>query len=276
MLKRMQFIRHTWFHILVVGIILFIAAERAFVATNNAKLLPVVIVLGAFLLPVVFTAFFYERIPAKDIPTSTLIIIFLFGGALAVVIAAFLEYDTLRKVSLQNLPAIGLIEESVKLIVPIAIFLRGRYRSEADGLLFGIVSGMGFASIETVGYGFGALVQSSGSVSSLNDTLLIRGLLSPAGHAAWTGLVCAAIWRERECTGHARLSWAIAGTFILAIALHTAWDAFGTISTRLSVNLDWLDIIGLAAVALVSVSLLIVRIWTVISKKCDAELSALG
>jgi hypothetical protein len=65
-------------------------------------------------------------------------------------------------------------------------------------------------------------------------------------------------------------------SFILAIALHTAWDAFGTINTRLSMNLDWLDIIGLAVVALVSVSLLIRRIWTVISKKCDAELAALG
>ena len=60
-----------------------------------------------------------------------------------------------------------------------------------------ITAGMGFAALETVGYGLLAFTQRQGSLGSVEQTLLLRGLLSPAGHVAWTGLVCAVLWRER-------------------------------------------------------------------------------
>ena len=46
-------------------------------------------------------------------------------------------------------------------------------------------------------------------------------MLSPAGHAAWTGLICAALWRAR-----ARGTWAIVPlAFVVAVALHALWDS---------------------------------------------------
>jgi len=61
-----------------------------------------------------------------------------------------------------------------------------------------IAAGMGFAALETMGYGLVSFMQSRGDILILQQVLLIRGLLSPAGHAAWTGFVCAVLWRERE------------------------------------------------------------------------------
>ena len=44
-----------------------------------------------------------------------------------------------------------------------------------------------------MGYGFSALL-ASGSLAEVEQTLLLRALLSPAGHVAWTGLTVAARW----------------------------------------------------------------------------------
>ena len=54
-------------------------------------------------------------------------------------------------------------------------------------MIIGVASEMDLATLETMGYGFSALVR-SGSVISGEQTLLLRVLLSPAGHVAWTGL----------------------------------------------------------------------------------------
>lgn len=150
------------------------------------------------------------------------------GGTLGVLVAGLLEYETLRTLSILALFGVGFIEEGAKLIFPLVIYISGRYRSEADGLLFGIASGMGFSALETMGYGLVTLINSQGNVGALEETLLIRGLLSPVGHAAWTGLVCAALWRARQQTGRA-FNPPVLGFFVLAVLLHALWDvAAGT------------------------------------------------
>ena len=82
---------------------------------------------------------------------------------------------------------------------------------------------MAFAALETMGYELVALVSSQGSLNTLDETILIRGLLSPVGHAAWTGLIAATLWRERARTGKA-FTPLVLGFFLLAAALHSLWD----------------------------------------------------
>jgi hypothetical protein len=55
--------------------------------------------------------------------------------------------------------------------------------------------GVGFAVLETMGYGFTTLVRSHGDLPYVEAVLLIRGLASPGGHATWTGLAIA-LWRD--------------------------------------------------------------------------------
>jgi RsiW-degrading membrane proteinase PrsW (M82 family) len=89
-----------------------------------------------------------------------------------------------------------MIEEGAKLIVPLVFYFLGRYRSEAAGIILGVSTAMGFAALETMGYGFTSLLASKDNVGELDEVLLFRGLMSPAGHAAWTGL-CAQSSGER-------------------------------------------------------------------------------
>ena len=68
--------------------------------------------------------------------------------------------------------------------MPLVFYFIGRYRSEASGILLRVASAMGFAALETMGYAFVTLLASRGNLALLDEVLLVRGLASPAGHAA--------------------------------------------------------------------------------------------
>ena len=240
--------RRPWLQILVAGLILYVAMQRVLVTTGNLNLLPGVICLGAFLGPVTFVAYVYER--AREVPVPTLLWSFLVGGVLGVSAAGLIEYQTLVEYHALPTVAIGLAEETSKLIVPLFLFILWRYRREADGLLFGVASGMGFAAFETMGYGLTTLIASGGRIDALEHVLLLRNVLSPAGHAAWTGLLCAALWRARlDRSALAKLEFA--GTYVVVVALHAIWDSSTT---------RW----QLVGVAVVSVLLLMRRLSSVV------------
>ncbi len=250
-----------WLLVLVVGLLLFFGAVQAGKA-GNPGLFPAVVLLGAFVVPTAFVTYVgeYERrldrgrhptISPRSILWSSLV-----GGLIGVVIAGVLEYEALRRLGTLQLFGVGFIEESAKLILPLAIFLRGRYKSEVDGLLFGVASGMGFAALETVGYGFTAYLQSRGNIDVVQQVLLVRGLLSPAGRAAWTGLVCAVLWRERQRKGYGVLNLAVGGVFILAVVLHALWNIVGSVNGLLPLFV----VLGYLVVASISMTLLVRRL----------------
>src|SRR3712207_425230 len=201
--KRPKLWRRYWLQIFVSGLILLFLVERTLVATGDPNYFPSAILLGAFLVPVTFTTYLYERLPHWDVPLPAIAICFIWGGVLGTVVAGTLEYDVMRTLGFLPKVGIGVIEESAKLILPLLFYFLGRYRSEAAGIVLGVATAMGFAALETMGYGFTSLLLSKGNLGVLDEVLLVRGLMSPAGHAAWTGLVCAVLWRERLKAGHA-------------------------------------------------------------------------
>ena len=162
------------------------------------------------------------------------------GGVIGIVVAGTLEFDAQH--DLGGLPMLGvvLIEETSKLIIPLAILLLlGHYRTPANGLLIGVAAGAGFAALETMGYGFSTLLASQGSITATVDTLVLRGFLSPAGHMAWTGITAAALfaaaasgWQRRPVL-----------EFVGAVVLHGLWDSQKSL-------------IGMAVVAVVSLAVL--------------------
>jgi RsiW-degrading membrane proteinase PrsW (M82 family) len=258
MLRRIGFIRRPWFLVFIVGLALFFATEEVLRVTQNPNLIPTVILLGAFLVPLTFVTFIFEYEPVKDVPLPTVIVCFLWGGIIGITAAGLLEYETLKSLTFPGLLGVAVIEEAVKLIFPLILYARGRYRKEAHGLLFGVTSGMAFAALETMGYGLVALINSQGSVTALQDILFVRGLLSPAGHAAWTGLLCAVIWQQRT-RGRSILNSAVIGTFVLVVILHALWDFFDILPAQ-TPALSVILILANVAVAGISVVLLVRRI----------------
>ena len=254
----MGLIKRRWFRIFASGLILLYLLERVFVYTQDLGFLPSVILLGSFLVPVTFVAYLYERLPDWDVPLSPLAVCFLWGGALGTAIAGTLEYRTLVTLSFFSLLGAGLIEEAAKLIFPLLYYYLGCYRSEADGIILGVSAAMGFAALETMGYALVTFLQSGQDSAALNGVLLLRGLSSPAGHASWTGLVCAVLFRERSRAGSAVLNLRVVGAFVTAVLLHVLWDTFNSLSG--SAMVDLLAVVLSIEVALASLTLLILRI----------------
>ena len=170
-------------------------------------------------------------------------------------VAGTLEYDAQRDLGFLPMVGVGLIEETSKLIIPLAVLIFfARYRKQADGLLIGVAAGAGFAALETMGYAFVTLIQSKGSITDTVDVLLLRGIMSPAGHMAWTGISATALYAAAEAGWSGRRVGGFLGAFVLAVALHTAWDSQKSL-------------IGTAIVAVVSLAALG---WTVHCIRCGS------
>jgi protease PrsW len=227
--------------------------------THNPRLLPGLIALGAFAVPISFVALVRNLLPEAGVPLRAVVSCFVSGGVIGTAAASVLEYDALRDFGVLPALLVGSIEEPAKFLVPLLAFKVSRHRRTADGLVLGVAAGMGFAAFETMGYALGALVSGHGSVSASEDVLLLRGVLAPSGHPAWTGSVCAALWwaRNHRDRGTAALLVPPA-TFVAAALLHGGWDGLGAAP---------------ASVAIAGASVLMLLAWLVVARR---ELRALG
>lgn len=248
-----------WFAIFAVGAILFIVTEETMHFTGNLNFFPTVVLLGAFVIPVTFVAYFYDHVRHREISLPLLTTCAIVGGAVGLIVAGLLEYGTLQKISPGGLVVVSVIEESAKLVFPLLMYVGWKYRHEADGLLFGIAAGMGFAALETMGYGMNSFLQSRGDLNALQQVLLVRGFLSPAGHAAWTGIVCAFLWQERQRAGGViTINGRVIGAFLVAVTLHTLWNFTNSVSTTTTMEFT-LIVLANIAIATVSLTLLFSR-----------------
>ncbi|MDQ4054400.1 MAG: PrsW family intramembrane metalloprotease [Actinomycetota bacterium] len=215
-----------WVAVLLTGCGLIGLVLAVLVNTRNPIFVPTLLLLGAAVLPATVTTLVTELGPRPGLSLSRLAVAAVLGGVVGGVLAGWLEFDTAR--ALGSLPylMIGLIEESAKLAVALLLFvwLRPRPRA-ADGLVIGVAVGSGFAAMETMGYAFVALIQSHGALLPVDHLLMARALVGLGGHAAWTGLACAA-WFARYGARRPRLAdLRFLAVFAAVVCLHAQWDA---------------------------------------------------
>jgi len=200
------------------GLVISVVAYVIWSSTNNSLAAAILILIGSFTFPAAIMVWLNSRI--GDLPASVLANTSMVGGAIGLIFSGLLEMSVPFQRIFSGYVSVGLIEESTKMIFPLALFLGWRYRSLASGLLIGIASGMGFAVMETIGRG---LVDLLNNTQDVGYTMLTRGFFTPAGHPAWTGLICAVLWKARikpEPSSAAR----VMGIFILAVLLHATWN----------------------------------------------------
>lgn len=213
----------TWWRILLIGLVLFTVAVAIFGITGNSNLFPTVALIGNFLVPVTFVAFFYERRHMSRVTLVSTALAFFYGGVLGVFGAGLVEPLFVQHLTLQSAFDVGLIEEFAKILGVIVVARHHRHDSEIDGIILGGAAGMGFAALESSGYVFTAYVASNGSLSSLVEVTLVRGLLSPVGHGAWTAILASVMFREGT-RSRFRINWPVIAAFVTVVVLHGLWD----------------------------------------------------
>ena len=194
--KRRRVRHRLWLRVLLIGLLLYVMGIGVLILTGNPNLFPTVVMVGNFLVPVTFVAFFYERRELSQLSMPTTALAFFYGGLLGVLAASILEPLVIHRYNLSAAFLVGLIEEFVKILGVLVIARRRRHNAEMDGLVLGAAAGMGFAALESMGYAFTAFLASQGSLSATVGITLLRGVLSPVGHGVWTAILTSVLFRE--------------------------------------------------------------------------------
>lgn len=227
-----------WLRVFATGLLLFFAGLVILILTGNLKLFPTVAMIGNFLVPVTFVAFFYERRQWSRLSLPTTALSFFYGGVLGILAASILEPIFVRQLDIFTAFTVGLIEEFVKILGVLIIARRWRHDQEMDGLILGAAAGMGFAALESNGYAFSALLLSRGSLSAVVIVTLLRGILSPVGHGAWTAILASVMFRESS-GNRFHINRKVLGAYFTVASLHGLWDGLpGLIAVLLSPGLD--------------------------------------
>jgi protease PrsW len=234
--------RLSWLLVLIGGVVAYLVVLRVMVNTENINFFPSLLLIGAITVPMSVLVFAMRDERHGGVRTSWVVFTAVVGGLVGTITAGVLEYRTLRDLGTVPMSFVGLIEEAAKLVVPVLVYLAVRPRDARGGVIIGVASGMGFATLETMGYGFQALLASK-SIAAVDDTLLLRALLSPACHIAWTGMTVAMLWRIRTARSRGRAVAAFAGTYLVAVILHALWDGSQLVGVHIAVAVTGLVVL---------------------------------
>jgi RsiW-degrading membrane proteinase PrsW (M82 family) len=228
--------RRLWLRTFLTGFVLWLASVVTTFWTGNPNLIPTVVLLGSFLVPVTFVVWAWQRQDAGEITPGLLFSTFVTGGVLGVLGASVLETFLLRP-SWWLFLAVGLIEEAAKLAALAFVTRRLEVKSMRDGMILGAATGFGFAAFESAGYAFTALFTTSGlSLSQVVETEVLRGLLAPVGHGLWTAIAGGALFAASD-RGAFRVTGRLVRAYIGVSLLHGLWDWMHSLVVRLTLIL---------------------------------------
>ncbi|WP_340819326.1 PrsW family intramembrane metalloprotease [Methanolobus sp. WCC4] len=225
----------SWLKVFTGGLLLYIFGVFALAATRNTNIFPTVVMLGNFLVPITYVAFFYQRrhLSKLDMPTTAWA--FFYGGLLGVLAAATLEPIFLSQHKLFFSFEVGLIEEFAKILGVLVIAKRCFHDSEMDGLILGAASGMGFAALESTGYAFTAFLASGGSLTQTVLITLFRGVIAPIGHGTWTAILVSVMFRESGPRIF-HTNYKVIGAYLTVAILHGLWNGMPEVLSIFSIS----------------------------------------
>jgi RsiW-degrading membrane proteinase PrsW (M82 family) len=214
--------------VLVFSLLSYAIFYFAWQQFDNVKLIPGLIVIGSFAVPLSVTVLFYELNTPRNVSIVRVVQFMIAGGAASMLFALVLV-DLTSLLGTLGPPAGGAVEECGKLGTVCVIYeasknLRERYPYLLNGLLLGAAVGAGFAAFESAGYSLQIGFQDT---DAMLRNIELRGLLSPFSHIVWTAIAAGIYWRRRRL--HDTI-WQTLGdrnfllVFAVPVVLHALWD----------------------------------------------------
>lgn len=217
-----------WQNFFLVGLLLWIASVVVTGTTGNVNMIPTVVLLGSFLVPVTAVIWYLDHYESPVLTLRLVFYTFIVGGVLGTLAASVLE-SVLFTESFLVYAGVGLIEEFAKLAALIFVARQLPRYSVRDGIVLGATVGFGFGALESSGYALTSLFTTGGhgvslSLSNLVFTELVRGVLAPVGHGLWTAILGGVLFGASE-GGRLRLTRKVFNAYLFVALLHTLWDA---------------------------------------------------
>lgn len=223
-----------WWMVFPIGLVLWIATVADAFYTNNFILLPTIVLLGSFLVPVTGVVWYLDHDQSPALSPRRIVLAFILAGVLGALAASVLEYWLVYGTGLFGMLKVGLIEELTKGVLIVVFALGIRSFTTRDGMVLGATVGFGFAALESSGYALASLFVVQGnhlllSVPSVVLNELVRGLLAPFGHGLWTAILGGVIFHSAARYGRLRPTLAILVAYVGVSLLHAGYDSFGGI-----------------------------------------------
>jgi protease PrsW len=216
-----------FFRTFIAALLVSYGFYRMWESYENVLVLPGLLITGSFAVPIAALIFFIEVNARRNVSLYQVTRMVFAGGVISMTVSLFLFSIT------ESLPTAwlgasiaGPVEETCKLLTLALVVFNSKYRYTLNGLLFGAAVGTGFATFESAGYAFRLLI-TSGEPSMMLDIIILRGVLSPFSHIAWTAMCGAALWRVK---GNSRFNPLMLFNskflriFVIAVGLHMAWN----------------------------------------------------
>ncbi len=220
-----------WYVLLAFYIATF-GMEFGYYILQNRLFIPGMIVYGAFGVPFSCLLLFCEINLFRSIPFYRVLVYF-FSGAFLSLFVALIGFTLIPQAGAGDLLSsllVGVIEETAKGIITIVFIIREkRCRYILDGLLIGAAVGASFGAFETMGYilVYG-LMESSRTGFTIDYILVLRGLLAPGMHVAWSALIGGAFMVVRGFGAKSEWSHVASPKFLLpfvtSVVIHGVWD----------------------------------------------------
>lgn len=197
-------------------------------------LLPSVIFLGTFAVPISLVIMFMELNVFKNVSFYYLMKIFLIGGCASILLTMVLYQIILPDIDYFDFEltypmafGFSVAEEFGKVIIAF-LFLRKLTKTHSIlvGMVVGASVGAGFAALESAGYAFITLAVSA-DWETFFQVIYLRGLLAPGSHVAWGAIGGAALVMantENPITASVFGETKFWRLFIIPIICHFLWD----------------------------------------------------
>ncbi|MBQ9432053.1 MAG: PrsW family intramembrane metalloprotease [Kiritimatiellae bacterium] len=218
----------------------------------NAKLLPGLLMVGSFAIPISTLVLFLELNVRRNVSLYMVSKLTLLGGIVSLLLSLFLFSYVSDEYRWLGAMLAGPVEETGKVLAVVMIARVANYKYKLNGLLIGAAVGVGFAAFESMGYAMDdftmqtvhdvAIMMSkqqsdilsilASAISSAADKMIgvivVRGILSPFGHIVWSAISCCALWRT---IGGQPFQWRMLcdekfiRLFLVPVLLHMIWNS---------------------------------------------------
>jgi RsiW-degrading membrane proteinase PrsW (M82 family) len=215
-----------FFRTFVGALIVYILFLWSWNEFRNVNLVPGLIVVGSFAVPIATLIFFVEMNARRNVSLYQVVRLVFMGGIISLILSLILfEVTSSLKLGWLGASVAGLAEEPGKLLALLTVTSIPKYKYKLNGLLFGAAVGTGFAAFESAGY---ALRAGLFDAKLMTDMIMERGMLSPFAHIAWTAIAGCALWRVKGESGFS-ISMLQDGRFLklfaLPVVLHMLWNS---------------------------------------------------
>lgn len=240
-----------WFF---MRVLLFMAAVylvlyKMFDVFGNPKLVPALMVMGAFVVPLATVFLFWELNTPRNVSFAMVLMLVLLGGVISL-LASLIAFE-IASLEWLGAASAGICEEAGKLLAVVLVARNIRHRYILNGMVFGAAIGGGFSAFETAGYAFDlglvdgfldyfvrnsqrqdtqhlASTALSFGYGRMVDLIHMRSYWAPFTHIAWTAISAGALWRVKggeKFRARMLLEPTFLRTSLIPVALHMTWNS---------------------------------------------------